>query len=846
MRTLLERRILKPRILSPKIRIKLFHKPLLVSNFCWLKGFEFKWNVSSNGHAKKSGEGHSRSPSTEGRGSRRHRSIFEKLLCYSGDPKDEKEIESTTSGHSAKSCKRDSSKSNQSRPNYGHYGLVGARSNSEECQEAVPLERERSVYPHYHGRERAPLDDDIAHLHRDDFPEEINSDLVSSAGSSSSETLAAKTIGRRMMYGRDRWRHDLPSWFDADIEKQRACTTSGAQRYPAARWRADGAGLRTYSNVYDDPSFYRSFGFGTHASGSVAQPGLRPYRSSVLDDTAPVVSGTATGPSNLRRYRSEFRPSTARVDLSVTSPARGSDPPPPPPQKHHHHKHHNNDEAHRERSKQVPAAAAAGKPSQRPKTLSVHREANPTSPLSLSIPASKAPGKPSGNETHPADAAGGGGRRPAETLQPTPSPEQQARRSPISDGRHTPVKMASSAKDSFALSADDDDDDDVTASRRGAGQNGAVAPARIDSFTSNSDAEAKAWAEHEARREKLEERRRAREEREEQRRKNIEALKAASNYTMPNEDDPWRSVKDSSSVAGVDCTPRGSIAPNGIRRESSALSLYADRLNSSRRYQPSPRASLYAYQQSPRVAAASGLCRDESPATRGSRYNPIYQQPALKSTQSAAYASSPMATPVPLTRAQSAYRTPVLNESPDSTVAATPEAVNMRGTPRKNSSLNKSEEMTAPLAPIGALNRQTSAALPPGGLVRQTSSAAAAAAELELPQEGLSRHTSRATRDKISTSSPRSRDEIDRLSSSSGDTSLSSSFIGHDSITRTPIAERSPAGPSPASSRRDLPPPSPSTRVPQQGTSTPRSQLGVGLAAAVNKKEWNGINSIFG
>ncbi|EER07087.1 hypothetical protein Pmar_PMAR003942 [Perkinsus marinus ATCC 50983] len=119
--------------------------------------------------------------------------------------------------------------------------------------------------------------------------------------------------------------------------------------------------------------------------------------------------------------------------------------------------------------------------------------------------------------SHPADHAAGEGVNSRQLPPNAISP----RRSLSRRGSSGPVAL--SAKDSLVLSADDESD--ATGHRKSSSTeaNG--------THVDDPEAESKAWAEYEARRERLERRRREREAREEQRRKNIEALNAASNYT---------------------------------------------------------------------------------------------------------------------------------------------------------------------------------------------------------------------------------------------------------------------------------------------------------------------------
>ncbi|KAF4696803.1 hypothetical protein FOZ60_015729 [Perkinsus olseni] len=201
----------------------------------------------------------------------------------------------------------------------------------------VNIERERSPYPHYHGPSATRPD---SPLQRRGYPgRATGTDVLSglseesSSSGSSSETLAAKTIGRRMLYGRDRWRHDLPPWFYSDIEKQQArssATPSSSRLHhvdgqPSLHGRGDAADLRTYSRIYDDPSFYRNHGYGSRrADSTIGQPpDLRPYRSSMFyDEAAPEVA--ATRPRlNLRRYSSAYSPSASGLDLSTTPKDEG-------------------------------------------------------------------------------------------------------------------------------------------------------------------------------------------------------------------------------------------------------------------------------------------------------------------------------------------------------------------------------------------------------------------------------------------------------------------------------------------------------------------------------------------
>ncbi|KAF4669677.1 hypothetical protein FOL46_001256 [Perkinsus olseni] len=488
--------------------------------------------------------------------------------------------------------------------------------------------------------------------------------------------------------------------------------------------------------------------------------------------------------------------------------------PPEPPEKHHHHhhKHHTPTDAQ---------GKATAKQQQQQQAGAATKAAKPVAAA----------------ESHPADhAAGGGGVADQKQSSMAAVAATRVSPSPSDKGQHS-GRVSLTAKDSLALSADDDDDNERV-----------PVPAKPrDSFTSDSEAESKAWAEHEARRERLEQRRRDREAREEQRRKNIEALNAASNYTAMD----GATQRHAPPLPGGDFTPR---AGSGLNRQSSALSLYADRLTSSRRYQASPRASLYAYQLSPR-AAAGGL--SPAPNTgRVGRYAPIYQ-PVLRSTQSA-YTTTPRgaaggisAAAVPLSRERSAYNTPL---SARTTVAATPElggsvlgpSSSREVTPRRG---GPEDPLAAPIAP---LTRQTSVEVP-----TTTSDLTAQRAAPSLPLEGLSRQTSAQVPRNLTATDPAVGDDEERASISSGDTSLSSSFIGLDSVTKTPVAERSPLGHGPASPkspRRELPPLSPSTQGFRSDTHrsftpraaiTPRAELGGGLAAAVNKKDWSGIDNLF-
>lgn len=169
----------------------------------------------------------------------------------------------------------------------------GSSARPAEGQRHLERECNSSYYSHFHGVGTTGVYDHT----------------VSSTSSDSSETLAAKTIGNRMMYGRDRWRHDLPPWFYSDIEKQQATIGSPPRHglvWSGGDYRHE-MGLQTYSEMYDDPSFYRSRW----------PPDLRSYRSSVVDYEG--AEGAHTAPSStLRRYSSAQRPSTARVDLSTT------------------------------------------------------------------------------------------------------------------------------------------------------------------------------------------------------------------------------------------------------------------------------------------------------------------------------------------------------------------------------------------------------------------------------------------------------------------------------------------------------------------------------------------------
>ncbi|KAF4741347.1 hypothetical protein FOZ63_016294 [Perkinsus olseni] len=441
--------------------------------------------------------------------------------------------------------------------------------------------------------------------------------------------------------------------------------------------------------------------------------------------------------------------------MGICFSSEPASPPKPPatPEKHHHHhhKHHTPTDAQ---------GKATAKQQQQQAGL-VTKAAKPVAAA----------------ESHPADhAAGGGGV--ADQKQPSMAAVAATRvsPSPSDKGQHS-GRVALTAKDSLALSADDDDDNERV-----------PVPAKPrDSFTSDSEAESKAWAEHEARRERLEQRRRDREAREEQRRKNIEALNAASNYTAMDA----ATQRHAPPLPGGDFTPR---AGSGLNRQSSALSLYADRLTSPRRYQASPRASLYAYQLSPRAAAGGGL--SPAPNTgRVGRYAPIYQ-PVLRSTQSA-YSTTPrgatggVSAAVPLSREHSAYNTPL---SARTTAAAIPELGG--SVPGLSSSRGGPEDPLA--APMAPLTRQTSVQAPP-----TTSDLTAQQAAPSLPLEGLSRQTSaQVPKNLVATETAAAGDDEDRVSISSGDTSLSSSFIGLDSVTKTPVAEHSPLGhgPSPKSS----------------------------------------------
>ncbi|KAF4699692.1 hypothetical protein FOZ62_007401, partial [Perkinsus olseni] len=268
--------------------------------------------------------------------------LLQKLLCCGGAAEEEERIDGNDSCASADkrsdtstATRRSEDSSRHSRDDRPAVGDEGVRrraitesSSSAQGIRDVNIERERSPYPHYHGPSATRPD---SPLQRRGYPgRATGTDVLSglseesSSSGSSSETLAAKTIGRRMLYGRDRWRHDLPPWFYSDIEKQQArssATPSSSRLHhledqPSLHGRGDAADLRTYSRIYDDPSFYRNHGHGSRrADSTIGQPpDLRPYRSSMFYDEAPEVA--ATRPRlNLRRYSSAYSPSASGLDL---------------------------------------------------------------------------------------------------------------------------------------------------------------------------------------------------------------------------------------------------------------------------------------------------------------------------------------------------------------------------------------------------------------------------------------------------------------------------------------------------------------------------------------------------
>ncbi|KAF4698206.1 hypothetical protein FOZ63_025769 [Perkinsus olseni] len=277
--------------------------------------------------------------------------LLGRLLCCGGAAEEEEEridgndscasVDKRSDTSTATRRSRGSSRHSQDgRPAVGDEGVrrrAITESPSQGISELVNIERERSPYPHYHGPAATRPD---SPLHRRGYPSRATSTDVlsglseeSSASGSSSETLAAKTIGRRMLYGRDRWRHDLPPWFYSDIEKQQARSSptppSSRLRHlddqPSLHGRGDTADLRTYSRIYDDPSFYRNRDHGTRrADSTIGQPpDLRPYRSSMFyGEAAPEVAATTPRP-DLRRYSSAYSSSASGLDLSTTPKDEG-------------------------------------------------------------------------------------------------------------------------------------------------------------------------------------------------------------------------------------------------------------------------------------------------------------------------------------------------------------------------------------------------------------------------------------------------------------------------------------------------------------------------------------------
>ncbi|KAF4662207.1 hypothetical protein FOZ61_002657 [Perkinsus olseni] len=270
--------------------------------------------------------------------------LLGRLLCCGGAAEEEeKRIDGNDScaGEDERSdtsaATRRSEESRHSRDDRSAVGDEGVRrraitesSSSAQGIRDVNIERERSPYPHYHGP-AATRPDYLGRATGTDVLSGLSEE--SSSSGSSSETLAAKTIGRRMLYGRDRWRHDLPPWFYSDIEKQQAtssATPSSSRLHhledqPSLHGRGDAADLRTYSRIYDDPSFYRNHGHGTRRADPTIgqQPDLRPYRSSMFyDEAAPEVAAT-TPRLNLRRYSSAYSPSASGLDLSTTPKDEG-------------------------------------------------------------------------------------------------------------------------------------------------------------------------------------------------------------------------------------------------------------------------------------------------------------------------------------------------------------------------------------------------------------------------------------------------------------------------------------------------------------------------------------------
>ncbi|KAF4722825.1 hypothetical protein FOZ62_022277, partial [Perkinsus olseni] len=138
---------------------------------------------------------------------------------------------------------------------------------------------------------------------------------------------------------------------------------------------------------------------------------------------------------------------------------------------------------------------------------------------------------------------------------------------------------------------------------------------------------------------------------------------------------------------------------------------------------------------------------------------------------------------VPLSREHSAYNTPL---SARTTAAATPELGG--SVPGPSSSREATPSRGGPehplAAPMAPLTRQTSVEVP-----TTTSDLTAQRAAPSLPLEGLSRQTSAQVPKNLTATDPAAGDDEDRVSISSGDTSLSSSFIGLDSVTKTPVAE---------------------------------------------------------
>ncbi|EER17851.1 hypothetical protein Pmar_PMAR023783, partial [Perkinsus marinus ATCC 50983] len=63
---------------------------------------------------------------------------------------------------------------------------------------AYDIERERSPYPHYRGVVPARPE---GHLHSPAYDDTVSCISSDSSEGSSSSTLAARTLGRRMLYG---------------------------------------------------------------------------------------------------------------------------------------------------------------------------------------------------------------------------------------------------------------------------------------------------------------------------------------------------------------------------------------------------------------------------------------------------------------------------------------------------------------------------------------------------------------------------------------------------------------------------------------------------------------------